>query len=130
MVAIRNFLNGLNTLLRFPAIAVLYSALIFLLCIIPSKELVIVEDINDKTAHLLAFIGIAFLWLNVKRNYVTVFVLGSLLAIFIEITQGLLPESFHRSAEWLDIVADVAGLLLGTVLFIIYKKLIALILIS
>lgn len=82
----------------------------------PSEELP--TDINDKTAHFVAFAGFAIVWLLVKTDYLKVLIAGIAFGIFIEFWQGILPENFHRSFEILDMVADGIGTLIGC--FLVY----------
>ena len=78
----------------------------------PSKDLPD-SDLNDKTAHFVAFAGFAIVWLLVKTDYRKVIISGIAFGIFIEFWQGILPESFHRSFEVLDMIADGVGVLIG-----------------
>ncbi len=66
----------------------------------------------DKLIHLGMFYLFSSLWMRAyprRKRYVLG--LGLALAVGSEILQGLLP--LHRSAEGLDLLADVIGLLLG-----------------
>ncbi len=105
-----------------PYLAVLFSILILGLCIMPSEKLP-GEDVNDKLAHFVAFAGISFLWMWVSENYLKVIVLSALFGLVIEVIQGLLPESFHRSYDLMDALADSVGVLIGAVLYYVIIKL-------
>ena len=107
----------LSKLLSKPYLALLYSAFILFLCVIPSEELKDMET-DDKTAHFLAFTGISFLWMFVDRHWLKVLIGGILFGIAIEFIQAALPESFHRSFDWYDALADGIGVCIG--LFIYY----------
>lgn len=83
----------------------------------PSKELP--TNVNDKTAHFVAFAGFSFLWLWVKNNYRLIIFIGIIYSILIEFWQGILPESFHRGFDWYDALADGIGVLIGGGLFFV-----------
>jgi VanZ family protein len=100
--------------------AVFYTVLLFILTSFPSQQLPD-NNINDKTAHFVAFAGFAIIWLLVKMDYVKVIIAGIAFGIFIEYWQGILPESFHRSFEVLDMVADGIGTLIGCLFFYLVK---------
>lgn len=101
--------------------AISYTILLFFLTSMPSKN--IPTDVNDKTAHVLAFAVFAVVWLAVRTDYFRVILTGILFGIFIEVWQGSLPESFHRSFEFLDMVADGVGTLLGCVFVALVNRL-------
>ena len=75
-------------------------------------------SMNDKLQHAGAYAGLAFLLLVAVRAvrerslglYLAVVALGAMYGVADELTQLLIP---NRSAELLDWVADVTGLLLG-----------------
>jgi VanZ family protein len=73
------------------------------------------DEVNDKTAHFLVFGGLVVPVARATRQFCSLppslrLWLGALLAsafgALLEIWQAFLP---HRSAEWLDWVADTAG---------------------
>jgi VanZ family protein len=100
--------------------ALLYSAFVLYLCVLPSETLP--KDTNDKLAHLLAFSGISFLWQAVSSQWIKVLAGGTFFAIAIEVIQANLPDSFHRSGDWKDVAADVIGLLLGFAMLAVYQR--------
>lgn len=104
-----------------PYLAVLFSLFILVLCGMPSESLP-GEDVNDKVAHFVAFAGISFLWMWVSENYLKVIILSALFGLVIEVIQGLLPESFHRSYDLMDALADGIGVFIGVVLYFIVVK--------
>lgn len=67
---------------------------------------------GDKIAHFVAFLVLMVWFCGVFRNRVTPWVAIWLLAfgILIEVLQARVPS---RSAEFYDVVADMAGILLG-----------------
>lgn len=91
------------------------TLVIFVLCTIPSENLPKGEDINDKTAHFVAFAGWAFCWQFAFKNYIKTLSLGVIYGILIEFWQGILPISFHRSFDWYDALADGVGVIIGLI---------------
>ncbi len=102
--------------------AIAYTVFLFVLISLPSENLP--TDVNDKTAHVIAFAIFAVVWLTVKTDYLRVILAGILFGVFIEVWQGSLPESFHRSFEVLDMIADGIGTLIGSLFFYFAKLLI------
>lgn len=100
--------------------AIFYTILLFGLTSFPSQNLP-ANNINDKTAHFGAFALFAIIWLLVKIDYLRVIIAGVAFGIFIEFWQGILPESFHRSFEVLDMIADGIGTLIGCLFFYFAK---------
>lgn len=97
----------------------LVTLIIFILCTMPSEQL---PKGNDKTAHFIAFGGWAFTWLFSYKNLFKTIILGCLYGIFIECWQYILPESFHRGFDVLDMVADAIGVIIGVGVGIIAMK--------
>ncbi len=95
------------------------------LCWMPSDNLPSSEDFNDKTAHFIAFAGWSFCWLFAFKNWKNTLFLGIFFGVIIEIGQYLLPEVFHRSFDTLDILADSIGVILGLLVNIAWKRLMA-----
>lgn len=112
------------TLLRKPYLAVAATVCVCILLFAPSSDLP--DDtprwINDKVAHATVFAGLAFLWMHYLRKAVTVLVLLLAFAFLTEIVQYLLPASFSRSFDLKDIVADLAGILVGLVVSAVLIK--------
>lgn len=68
--------------------------------------------ISDLLAHTVLFAGFGFLWTRIApRRRTAVLLAGLALGGLLEVSQWALP--IHRGAEWLDWIADGAGLLLG-----------------
>ncbi len=90
---------------------------VFVLTQMPSIEIDQKTDGLDKIFHFLSFFGLAILGLFAFTNKkpITIFSLF-LYGIFIEILQKSLP--FNRSFEVKDILTDVLGIFIGTVVFI------------
>ena len=75
---------------------------------------------GDKTNHILAFIVFTILYYLTFKSYKKIFLYGIMFGIYIEIVQYFLP---YRSCDFLDIIVDILGLFLGTILILIEKKL-------
>jgi VanZ family protein len=102
--------------------AFFWTVLIFILCTLPSKSLPTGQP-NDKISHFIAFAGFTFFWFFQSSKYWLVILIAALYGIGIEFWQAILPESFHRSFDWYDALADAVGGIIGYVIYLIYKKL-------
>jgi len=107
----------INNFLSNKYLATTVTVIIFILCTWPSEHLPLTQSLNDKTAHFIAFAGWAFCWQCAFGNYKRTIILGILYGILIEFWQGILPESFHRSFDWYDALADSIGVIIGIVLW-------------
>ncbi|MDA8742086.1 VanZ family protein [bacterium] len=77
-------------------------------------------DGSDKVVHLIAFAALAFPLARTGRfGLIPVFVGASAFGGFIEVIQ----PSFGRSADIQDWIADIAGVALGIVLALLYRRL-------
>ena len=77
-------------------------------------------DGTDKLVHLIAFAALAFPLARTGRfGLIPVFVFASVFGGIIELIQ----PSFGRSADMQDWIADVAGVALGIVLALLYRRL-------
>jgi VanZ family protein len=102
--------------------AIAYSFLLIYFCLAPNGGIAQVASINDKILHIGAFGVFAFLWLLAINNQNKVLLSTFVFGIFIEIVQHLLPSWFHRGFEWLDILADALGILIGTIAVFFLRK--------
>jgi VanZ family protein len=101
--------------------SIFLTAFVAVLCFMPSERL---PEGNDKTAHFLAFGILSFSWLmNFPKSLKAGFWLCGF-AVFIEVVQYLLPESFHRGFDLMDIMADVIGILIGFIVATIFQRLV------
>ncbi len=112
-----SFKASLNRFFSNKYMALAITLIIFVLCTLPSKEIPLSGGFNDKTAHFLAFGAWAFCWQAAFGRYMQTIIAGILYGIFIEFWQSILPESFHRSFDWYDAVADGVGVLIGILLW-------------
>ena len=75
---------------------------------------------SDKVVHLIAFAALAFPLARTGRfGLIPVFVGASAFGCIIEVIQ----PSFGRSADMQDWIADIAGVGLGIVLALLYRRL-------
>jgi len=87
----------------------------YLFAIIPQKMAPHVGELSDKWTHILAFtVLILLLRLAYKVTALRGFILLIGYGIWIELSQYF---TFDRSSEWLDIVADGAGIGVGLLLY-------------
>jgi len=77
-------------------------------------------DGTDKLVHLIAFAALAFPLARTRRfGLIAVFVGASVFGGLIEVLQPY----FGRSADMQDWIADIAGVGLGIVLALVYRRL-------
>lgn len=104
-----------------PYFSIFLTILVSVLCFMPSQNIPDVST-DDKTAHFVAFAVLGFSWFMYMKNYVKVLIGLTFFAIFIEVVQYLLPESFHRGFDLLDILADVLGIFIGFAVAFVFNK--------
>jgi VanZ family protein len=108
-------------------LAILWTLLIFIGCLTPSKDIPEVDvPLIDKWTHVVMFGGFSFLWMCARPLfksswYVMLFLISVVLGAFIEMMQGALP-SLGRSMEAMDIAADSIGGAVGILIFILLSK--------
>lgn len=107
---------------RARTLTLLWTLLIFLLCLIPGNELPGVKiPMADKWVHFILFGIFSFLWMcagpsvQLSRLFVA-FAVGCLLGWMVEELQGLLI-SLGRSKSIQDIYADTIGSAMGVIAF-------------
>ena len=85
------------------------AAIVLVLSLLPPDE--IPSAGWDKANHLLAFSVLAVLGIRSYPAFIVPVLIGlTLYGGLIEILQALTP---YRYAEWFDLLADIAGILLG-----------------
>lgn len=95
------------------------ALLVIILCVIPAPKIVEVSNV-DKVEHALAFAALAFVFLRAYRHQVIWVITGCVaFGVGIELVQYFIP---WRSAELADLVADIVGVLLGWMAFIIFSR--------
>jgi aminopeptidase YwaD len=103
-----------------------WAILIFILLIIPGDKLPETNFLNikhfDKLIHLVLFAILEFLALfdldrprHLLKPYLWLAIFALLFAVFTEIMQFI--THLGREGEWLDLIADFAGTLTGTLVF-------------
>ena len=86
----------------------------------PMHQPPLAPDGTDKIVHLIAFAALAFPLARTDRfGLIPVFFGASAYGGIIEVIQ----PSFGRSADMQDWVADIAGVVLGIVLALLYRRL-------
>lgn len=104
------------------SIAIVWTLLIFVGCLMPVHELPKVDvPLADKWTHFVLFGVFAFLWLCARpdgpfKYSLIILLLSIFLGCLIEYLQGTFT-SLGRSPEVMDAVADAVGGLLGIVVF-------------
>ena len=105
----------------------MYSALIIYLGLSISDSISIPNfQVNDKLAHLLSYILFYFLWHKTFVNwfedkaYIYLFSFALIFGILIEMGQKYLTHT--RSAEFLDLVFNLIGILIVHIYFNIKKR--------
>ena len=112
------YLKIIDDFFQRPFLAIGSSILIAILCFIPNTQVPDITD--DKTAHFIAFAGLGVLWFLCTKNKILALIGLLFFGVFIEIGQYLLPESFHRSFDVYDIIADYIGVFIGYILYRFY----------
>ncbi len=103
-----------------PYFSIFLTVVIGILCFMPSENIPNVSD--DKTAHFVSFAVLGFSWFMFLKHYVKVAIGLTFFAVFIEFVQYLLPVSFHRAFDLLDILADVLGIGIGFAIAYVFNK--------
>ncbi len=113
-------IDKIKTLISSKYTAIFWTALIFILCTLPSEHL---PSKGDKTLHFIAFTGFTFFWFFQSEKYWLIILIATIYGIAIEFWQDSLPISFHRSFDWYDALADGIGGLIELPTWLIYRKL-------
>ena len=108
----------IDRILKKPYIAILVTAVACFLMFSPAPKddfeiPGFLDFLNDKMVHCIMFLGMSFLWKRYLYKVQLLPLFLFLFAILTEVIQYLLPESFSRSFEFNDILADSAGIVLG-----------------
>ena len=104
---------------KYPSI--LWTVLIFVLCTIPSDEVLKDFTLSDKINHIIAFAGFTFFWLFRTSLVKFLIILGIFYGILIELWQAILPEHFHRGFSYLDMASDAIGCILGYFIYLSFQ---------
>ncbi len=111
----------------------LYTLAITVLFLLPAKDIPgVAIRFGDKWAHIFVFLILTLIWLLITlvKNWLTkyrVFWVSFLALLYGIIIEALQERFFEtRSADIWDVVADIVGILLAVLLFLIMKKRISL----
>lgn len=108
-------------------LAIIWTLLIFVACLLPGNEFPEVDvPFIDKWVHLVIFAGFSFLWLAVWApatavNALGIFIAAGLVGYLVECLQGSGWVS-GRSYDLMDVIADAVGGLLGIGLFFLLQR--------
>ena len=103
-------------------LALLWTLLIFILCLLPAKDIPEVHvPLADKWVHFIMFGVFAFLWLCTRPSrkisfLLSIFFLTVLTGWLVELAQGTFT-SLGRSEDMMDVLADGIGGILGVLIF-------------
>ena len=105
--------------------ALLWTLGIFVALLMPGTDVQQVEFWgSDKIVHFAIFAGFAMLWMRalrglVRRRAVWIVAVGVAIAVATELAQGVLPG---RSPDLYDALADIGGLVLGTLAYVVWRR--------
>lgn len=102
------------------ALTVLLTICIFIVALAPREVQPVGEGLSDKAEHLVAFFVLAVLYSRTwGLNGWQLVVSLTLYGVMIEVAQSFTP---CRQASILDVVADIAGILLGFMLIELWQR--------
>jgi len=112
--------------------SILIAAVIFILTTIPGKNINTVPflpiPVMDKIAHFFVFLILSlFLFADIKKNNAISLKKTVLIVFFVNLLYGLFIEAvqlffiMYRSAEFLDVLSNVFGIITGCLLQLKFK---------
>jgi len=120
--------------LKKKPIAIGWNLIVLVLCLVNLSNIEGVEKVAfphiDKVVHFAFYTAASFLWSwalynksSTHRNLnLSLMILGLILfGLIVEFLQDLLPTK--RAFEWFDVVSNTAGVLVGTSIYLLYRKL-------
>ena len=109
-----------STIIRW--LAIVWTIIMLIGCLTPHADVpTTLMTMNDKFMHVVIFVPFALLWVLSGFRLSSILIAGLLFGGLIEALQYILP--INRTADWLDLVADFAGTVLGLGLaWVILKK--------
>ncbi|GAB3692922.1 hypothetical protein GCM10027592_12280 [Spirosoma flavus] len=118
-------IERLNDVVLMRWLAIVWTVVMLWGCLTPHQELPsTLLTVSDKAMHVAIFVLFAFLWQRAGYSLPVVLVVGIFFGAFIEVMQYVLP--INRSADWLDLLADSIGAVLGVFLaWLVTKYIIA-----
>jgi VanZ family protein len=111
----------IQTILKSKYPSIFWTILIFVLCTLPSQEVVKVFTWSDKLNHVIAFAGFTFFWIFRTNLVQFIIYLGIFYGIIIEVWQAILPKHFHRGFSYLDMASDAVGCILGYIIYLLFN---------
>ena len=105
-------MNRLHYNRLWSLLGILGLALILTLSILPPSGGEAFVKINDKLAHFIAYFFAAFYYKQIGNKILSVFLSLLIFGGAVEILQFF---SVYRSAEWLDLLANILGILSGCI---------------
>ena len=109
-----------TAIIRWLAIA--WTIIMLLGCLTPHADIPgPIVDINDKLMHVVIFAPFSLLWMLAGLRLNSVLAAGFLFGAFIEFLQYVLP--INRSADWIDLLADCIGTVVGVGLALVWYRL-------
>ena len=100
-------------------ITVALFLIILVLSLYPNNQSLEVSGTTDKIFHLIAYLSLSFLVaLRKPFTYILIFIYLISFGISIELVQPY----FHRSFEFLDILANTVGIIMGIFFAYVIKK--------
>ncbi len=122
-VKITRHLSGHNL---FKTIAVIWTLLIFYLCLNDASDLPIVSIKNiDKIIHFVFYFVFVFLWIkSINPISIYYFLMVVIVAIILGISIEFLQEKFtqNRVFDWYDIIANSMGAITSFIIVIFYQS--------
>lgn len=104
------------------AIAITFTLLIIYMSLASTSNMVVVIDVSDKTMHSFAYFVLSISWFfAIKSSHfelkakVKIGLLVLLLSIILEILQGSITS--YRTADYLDIIANIIGIIFAVISF-------------
>jgi VanZ family protein len=93
----------------------------YILALLPQEMAPTFQELSDKSLHFLAFAVLTVLLnLSYKIQWWKSSLYMLFYAVFIEFSQYFTP---NRCVEFLDVVADTIGIIIGFIIYFAYKKL-------
>lgn len=109
-----------TTVMRWLAIS--WTIIILIGCLTPHAELPgPILTLNDKLMHVAIFVPFSLLWILSGFRLNSVLIAGCLFGALIELLQYVLP--INRSADWIDLLADCIGTVVGAGLVLAWHRL-------
>ena len=116
-----NRLNQLNYSPIMRWLAITWTAIMFIGCLTPHDQ--VPDELltwNDKLLHVAIFALFAGLWSLNGLRVTRILIAGLVAGALIEVLQYVLP--INRSADWLDLAADVVGTGIGIGLGLVWVR--------